>query len=61
MDSIRANLGFSECARTLPLAGMIPTDRYDVSRLSRDRAMSDSMYFTQITVPQLAYIGRRDL
>lgn len=44
-----------------PFAGMIPTDRYDVSRLSTDRAMSDAMYFTQIAVPQLAYIGRHDL
>lgn len=43
-----------------PLAGMIPTDRFDVSRLSTDRAMSDAMYFTQIAVPQLAYIGRHD-
>lgn len=44
-----------------PFAGMIPTDRYDVSRLSTDRDMSDAMYFTQIAVPQLAYIGRHDL
>ena len=44
-----------------PFAGMIPTDRYDVSRLSTDREMSDAMYFTQIAVPQLAYIGRHDL
>ncbi len=44
-----------------PLAGMIPTDRYDVSRLSTDRTMSDAMYLTQIAVPQLAYIGRHDL
>jgi len=44
-----------------PLSGMIPTDRYDVSRLSTDREMSDAMYFTQIAVPQLAYIGRHDL
>ena len=43
-----------------PLAGMIPTDRYDVSRLSTDRTMSDAMYLTQIAVPQLAYIGRHE-
>jgi len=44
-----------------PFAEMIPTDRYDISRLSTDRTMSDAMYFTQIAVPQLAYIGRHDL
>ena len=44
-----------------PLAEMMPTDRFDISRLSTDRAMSDAMYFTQIAVPQLAYIGRHDL
>ncbi len=44
-----------------PLAGMMPTDRFDVSRLSTDRRMSDAMYFAQIAVPQLAYIGRHDL
>jgi peptidoglycan/xylan/chitin deacetylase (PgdA/CDA1 family) len=40
-----------------PFAGVIPTDNFDVRRLSTDRAMSDAMYFTQIAVPQLAYIG----
>jgi peptidoglycan/xylan/chitin deacetylase (PgdA/CDA1 family) len=44
-----------------PFAEMIPTDRLDISRLSIDRDMSDAMYFTQIAVPQLAYIGRHDL
>jgi peptidoglycan/xylan/chitin deacetylase (PgdA/CDA1 family) len=44
-----------------PLAGMMPTDSFDVRRLSTDRSMSDAMYFTQIAVPQLAYIGRHDL
>lgn len=43
-----------------PLSGMIPTDRYDVARLSTDRSMSDAMYFTQIAMPQLAYIGNHD-
>jgi peptidoglycan/xylan/chitin deacetylase (PgdA/CDA1 family) len=41
-----------------PLAGMMPTDCFDVRRLSTDRSMSDAMYITQIAVPQLAYIGR---
>jgi peptidoglycan/xylan/chitin deacetylase (PgdA/CDA1 family) len=41
-----------------PLADMIPTDSFDVRRLSTDRAMSDAMYVAQIAVPQLAYIGR---
>ena len=41
-----------------PLAGMMPTDRFDISRLSTDRSMSDAMYFTQIAVPRLAYIGK---
>jgi peptidoglycan/xylan/chitin deacetylase (PgdA/CDA1 family) len=40
-----------------PLSGVIPTDPFDVRRLSTDRAMSDAMYFTQIAVPRLAYIG----
>ncbi|NVB82177.1 MAG: polysaccharide deacetylase family protein [Kofleriaceae bacterium] len=44
-----------------PLAGMIPTDRFDICRLSTDRSMSDAMYFMQIAVPRLAYIGRHDL
>jgi hypothetical protein len=39
---------------------MMPTDRFDISRISTDRTMSDAMYFTQIAVPQLAYIGRHD-
>lgn len=41
-----------------PLAGVIPTDPLDLSRLSTGREMSDAMYFTQIAVPQLAYIGK---
>jgi peptidoglycan/xylan/chitin deacetylase (PgdA/CDA1 family) len=44
-----------------PFADVIPTDKFDVRRLSTDRSMSDAMYFTQIAVPQLAYIGRHDL
>jgi peptidoglycan/xylan/chitin deacetylase (PgdA/CDA1 family) len=44
-----------------PFSGVMPTDSFDMRRLSTDRAMSDAMYFTQIAVPQLAYIGRHDL
>lgn len=44
-----------------PVAGVIPTDRFDICRLSTDRTMSDAMYFTQIAVPRLAYYGRHDL
>jgi peptidoglycan/xylan/chitin deacetylase (PgdA/CDA1 family) len=44
----------------MPLADLMPTDPYDVSRLSTDRAMSDAMYFTQIAVPRLAYIGNHE-
>jgi peptidoglycan/xylan/chitin deacetylase (PgdA/CDA1 family) len=44
----------------LPLADLMPTDPYDVSRLSTDRTMSDAMYFTQIAVPRLAYIGNHE-
>jgi hypothetical protein len=43
------------------VADMIPTDRFDICRLSTDRTMSDAMYFTQIAVPRLAYYGRHDL
>jgi peptidoglycan/xylan/chitin deacetylase (PgdA/CDA1 family) len=32
------------------------TDRFDIHRLSTDRAMSDSMYLAQIAVPRLGYI-----
>jgi peptidoglycan/xylan/chitin deacetylase (PgdA/CDA1 family) len=41
-----------------PFANMLPTDRFDVRRLSTDRDMSDAMYFTQIAVPRLAYMGQ---
>jgi peptidoglycan/xylan/chitin deacetylase (PgdA/CDA1 family) len=41
-----------------PLGDMMPTDSFDVRRLSTDRAMSDAMYVAQIAMPQLAYIGR---
>jgi peptidoglycan/xylan/chitin deacetylase (PgdA/CDA1 family) len=42
------------------LGRLMPTDRFDIHRLSTDRAMSDAMYFTQIAVPRLAYIGRHN-
>jgi peptidoglycan/xylan/chitin deacetylase (PgdA/CDA1 family) len=46
--------------RVWPLAmrGMMPIDPFDVRRLSTDRQMSDAMFFAQIAVPQLAYVGR---
>lgn len=37
---------------------VMPTDRFDVPRLSTDRDMSDAMYFAQIAVPRLAYSNR---
>jgi peptidoglycan/xylan/chitin deacetylase (PgdA/CDA1 family) len=40
-----------------PFANALPTDPFDVRRLSTDREMSDAMYFTQIAVPRLAYIA----
>jgi peptidoglycan/xylan/chitin deacetylase (PgdA/CDA1 family) len=39
------------------LARVMPTDRFDIRRLGTDRDMSDAMFFTQIAVPRLAYIG----
>jgi peptidoglycan/xylan/chitin deacetylase (PgdA/CDA1 family) len=42
------------------LGGMMPCDPFDIRRVSTDRTMSDSMYFTQVAVPRLAYIGRHD-
>ncbi len=43
-----------------PLRGVLPTDPFDIKRLSTDRELSDAMYFTQFAVPGLAYIGRHD-
>jgi len=34
------------------------SDPFDISRLSTDRSMSDAMFFTQVAVPRLAYIGK---
>ncbi len=42
----------------MPLSGMLPADPFDVRRFATDRDMSDAMYFTQVAVPALAYIGR---
>jgi peptidoglycan/xylan/chitin deacetylase (PgdA/CDA1 family) len=39
------------------LGKWMPTDRFDVARLATDRDMSEAMFFTQIAVPQLAYIS----
>jgi peptidoglycan/xylan/chitin deacetylase (PgdA/CDA1 family) len=36
------------------------SDPFDVKRLSTDRSMSDAMYFTQVAVPRLAYIGKHN-
>jgi peptidoglycan/xylan/chitin deacetylase (PgdA/CDA1 family) len=58
-------LGFSNASGTTriwprPLRGVWPTDPFDVRRLSTERDMSDAMYFTQVAVPRLAYMGRRN-
>jgi len=42
------------------LAEMLPCDPFDIRRVSTDRAMSDAMFFTQVAVPRLAYIGRHE-
>lgn len=42
------------------LRGLAPFDRYDVRRLSLDRAISNAMFLTQIAVPRFAYIGRHE-
>ncbi|HEY5944168.1 MAG TPA: polysaccharide deacetylase family protein, partial [Kofleriaceae bacterium] len=42
------------------LAEMLPCDPFDIRRVSTDRGMSDAMFFTQVAVPRLAYIGRHD-
>ena len=58
-------LGFSNASgstRMWPAAlrGVLPFDPFDVRRLSTERSMSDAMYFTQVAVPRLAYIGRHN-
>jgi peptidoglycan/xylan/chitin deacetylase (PgdA/CDA1 family) len=39
------------------LRSLAPIDRFDIKRLSTDREMSHAMFFTQVAVPQLAYIS----
>jgi peptidoglycan/xylan/chitin deacetylase (PgdA/CDA1 family) len=43
-----------------PMSGMWPTDRFDVCRLSTDKALSDALYLAQVAVPRLAYISRHN-
>lgn len=43
-----------------PLSKTFPVDRWDIARLATDRGMSDAMYQTQITLPQFAYVKRRN-
>ena len=55
-------LGFtnmSGASRIWPgaLGKWLATDRFDMSRLATDRAMSDAMFFAQIAVPRFAYIA----
>lgn len=40
-----------------PFSGLLHADPFDVRRVSTDREMSDAMYFTQVALPRLAYIG----
>ena len=44
-----------------PVANVLPTDPFDIRRLSTDATMSDAMYFTQIAVPRLGYYGRHEV
>lgn len=44
-----------------PVANILPTDPFDIRRLSTDAMMSDAMYFTQIAVPRLGYYGRHEV
>jgi peptidoglycan/xylan/chitin deacetylase (PgdA/CDA1 family) len=43
-----------------PLRRVLPADRFDVKRMSTDRAMSDAMWLMQLVAPAFAYIGRHD-
>jgi peptidoglycan/xylan/chitin deacetylase (PgdA/CDA1 family) len=40
-----------------PLRSLAPIDRFDLRRLATDRGMSDAMFFTQVAMPNLAYIS----
>jgi peptidoglycan/xylan/chitin deacetylase (PgdA/CDA1 family) len=42
----------------IPLRGVLPVDPFDVRRHATDRRMSDAMFFTQVAIPQLAYVHR---
>jgi peptidoglycan/xylan/chitin deacetylase (PgdA/CDA1 family) len=58
-------LGFSNASGTTRLwpgrlRSVFPVDPFDVKRLSTERAMTDAMYFTQVALPPLAYIGRNN-
>jgi hypothetical protein len=59
------SVGFSNSSGTTRiwpgrLREMAPVDRFDVRRLATDRGMSEAMYLTQIAVPRLAYIPKRN-
>jgi peptidoglycan/xylan/chitin deacetylase (PgdA/CDA1 family) len=43
-----------------PLSSMLRADPFDMRRFATDREMSDAMYFTQVAVPSLAYIGKHN-
>jgi peptidoglycan/xylan/chitin deacetylase (PgdA/CDA1 family) len=58
-------LGFSNASGVTQLwpsrlRSLWPPDPFDVKRLSTERDMTDAMFFTQVAVPPLAYIGRRN-
>jgi len=42
------------------LRRVAPIDRFDIRRLSTDRAMSDAMFLTQVVVPRFAYISEHN-
>jgi hypothetical protein len=42
------------------VSAMLKADPFDVRRFATDRDMSDAMYFTQVAVPSLAYIGKHN-
>ncbi len=42
------------------LRRVLPVDPFDVRRLSTDRSMSDAMFFLQVVLPSLGYMGRHD-
>jgi len=48
-------VGFSNASGVNLLTGMPRLDRFDVSRVATDRALSDAMFLAQVAVPPLAY------